>query len=145
MWLNSILGPYCGQSEKLAANTLVSHPTVTKQRVVQLARCSQAALEVWPGTPCLTLWTASGHPALYGRFAFTHRACFLIRCSYCPGYGRTGSGGVSAGSAALRSSGTLYKASLTSVPLTPRRYPLQRKLSYHLEPGPSWEGDEALV
>lgn len=71
VWLNSIPGPYCGQSEKPAADALVSHPTVTKQRVVQLGRCSQAALKVWPGPPCLTLWSASGNPALYGLFAFT--------------------------------------------------------------------------
>lgn len=49
------------------------------------------------------------------------------------------------GSAALRGSGFLYKASPTSVPLTLRRHPLQRKLSYHREPGFSWEGDKTLV
>lgn len=62
---------------EVGCEALVFHPVVTKQRVVRLGRCSQADLGLWPEPPCPTLWSASGNPALYGLFAFTHRACFL--------------------------------------------------------------------
>lgn len=50
-----------------------------------------------------------------------------------------------AGPAALRGLGHLCKATPPAVAFTPRWHPLQRKLSHHLEPGSSWEGDETLA
>lgn len=47
--------------------------------------------------------------------------------------------------AAPRGLGHLCKATLTVVAFTPRWHPLQRKISLHLEPGSSWEEDEALT
>lgn len=56
-----------------------------------------------------------------------------------------GSRGMYAGPAARRELGHLCKATPTAIAFTPRCDPLQRKLSHHLEPGSSWEGDETLA
>lgn len=145
VWLNPIQGPYCGQPEKLAAEALFSRPTVTKQLMAQLARCSQSALEIWQGGPCLTLLSASGNPALYSSLVSLPEPVSLYAGLVIQATVGAGSRGMYVYPAAPRGLGHLCKATLTAVAFTPRWHLLQRKLSHHLEPGSSWEGDETLA